>query len=408
MAQTDVGIGSPIARKLYSVALFQACARKNTFRNRMTGPAPKQGEAEAKAKQQTSPAYPIVEVRDLTKTAGDTVSVDLFDVIVGKPVMGDDKLNGKMMNLTYSSMDVSVDQYRGGVDTGGRMAQQRTLHNLRGMSMAHLTAWGSRLEDSLCFIHLAGARGYQQGVDWNIPLEQDPEFGNIVVNPILPPSATRRMFAGSASSVQDLGTTDYLALQDIDRIRTLIDESEYPLQPVKLDGDPANEDEPLYCLMVTPRQWHYIQTNTSDQNWRSFLAAAHERGSLTKHPLFLGTTGMWNGILIKKSNRAIRFGQGQLVREYQADGSIAQIEAAVDTDRAILLGGQALANVYAKHSKSGHHWNWHEEETDHGNSMEISTSLIGGKSKLRFKHRDGQFYDHGVITIDTYAPAVNA
>lgn len=121
MAQTNVPIGHPTAKKVFSVALFHDTIRKATFRNRLSGPAPQQSAAERKAKNQTSPDFPIVRVNDLRRTQGDTVSVDMFNVVTGKPVMGDRKIAGRMMSLSTSSMDIRIDQYRGGVDQGGRI-----------------------------------------------------------------------------------------------------------------------------------------------------------------------------------------------------------------------------------------------------------------------------------------------
>jgi N4-gp56 family major capsid protein len=415
MASTNVPIGSALARKLYSVALFAQTIRRPSFRRNLTGTAPKQTDAERKLRGQTSSDYPFVRVTDLTKTAGDTVSVDMFDIIRGKPIMGDRKLSGKGMALSYASMDIRIDQTRGMVDPGGRMTQKRTLHNLRKVSLANLAGWNSRLEDQLCLIHVGGARGTDDGVDWVVPLTTDPDFSDIVVNSINAPSRNRRFFGGNATTASDIDTSDDIKLDDIDRLRATLDELVFPLQPIMLQDsygkmDPEAEENPLFCMFLSSRAWHRIKTNTTDPAWRTFLANAHARSNGFDHPLFKGTTGLWNGILIKKMARAIRFDAGATVQELDASDVEQPITAAVATDRAILLGAQALAMVYGSHSKSGYHYNWHEEETDHGNTVEVSTAMMGGKSKLRFQviAPDGStdLTDHGVMTMDGYAPAV--
>lgn len=402
---TNLPVGHPLARKAFSVAAFADTQRRPSFRRNLTGPAPKQSAAEAKLKGQTTADLPFVRVTDLSKSSGDQVSIDLFNIIRGKPVMGDRKIAGRMMSLSFSSQDVRIDQYRAGVDSGGRMTQQRTLHNLRSIAKSNLAGWGARLEDQLCLVHVGGARGYDNGADWAVPLASDPEFADIVVNDILPPTINRRFFADDATSVANLATTDKLKLADIDRIRAEIDDMVFPPQPVRIEGDPAADEEPLYVMYVTGRQWHSLQTATGDQAWRTFLQNAHNRGSMFKHPLFMGSPGMWNGILIKKMNRGIRFPAGSLVAEYQSNGTINQVPANVATDRAIVLGAQALAEVYGSHGTSGYHANWHEEWTDHHNVLECSLAFMAGKSKIRFKDIDGNMTDHGVITLDTYAPA---
>lgn len=407
---TNIPVGSPLARKIFSVAAFAETQRRPSMRKNLTGPAPKQGNAESKLKGQTSPDYPIVQIRDLSVGAGDNASIDLFNIVTGFPNMGDQKIAGRLMDLTFSSMDIKIDQYRAGVDTGGRMAQKRTVHDLRTIGKANLAGYGARLEDQLTQVHLAGARGYEGGIDWAVPLETHSEFSDVVVNEVLPPSSNRYMVPGSATDVTDLGTTDFITLETIDMIRSIMDEDVFPLQPIRLmnskgEMDPAADDAPLYMLQMTSRQWYHFNQQTSDKDWRTFVANAHARSQGWNHPLFLGDCGMWNGILIKKLNRAVRFPAGKDVRAYDANGNIVNKTAAVDTDRALLMGAQALAEAYGNHGKSGHYANWHEEWTDHENRMEISMAFMGGKKKVRFKRQDtGEMTDHGVFAIDSYSP----
>jgi len=408
---TQVPVGSALARKVFSVAVFAATQRRPSFSKNITGAAPKQSDAERKLKGQTSPDFPIVRITDLSKSAGESVSVDLFNIIKGKPVTGDKKLSGKMMNLTYSSMDIRIDQCRGGVDTGGRMAQQRTLHQLRQIGAANLAGWNSRLNDQQCQVHLAGARGDDTGSDWVIPLATDPEFGEIVVNTIKAPTYNRKIYGGGAADsttdITGVAAADYLALEDIDRLRAILDELVFPMQPIRIPGDEATDENPLFLLQVTSRQWHYLQTNTTGQTWRTFLANAHARSEGFKHPLFLGTPGLWNGILIKKTSRAIRFNAGSSMQENNSSNvEVAHtVPAGVTVDRAILLGAQALGDVYGRHQKSDFYFNWHEEETDHGNTLEISTASINGKAKITLDV-DGVPTDHGVFVVDSAAPAI--
>ena len=95
MAQTVIATNSPLARKLYSVAAFAAAQRAPSFTKNLIGEAPQQSDAEKRLRGQTSPDMPIVRVTDLSKGGGDKISVDMYNIIGGKPVMGDEKLNGK-------------------------------------------------------------------------------------------------------------------------------------------------------------------------------------------------------------------------------------------------------------------------------------------------------------------------
>lgn len=407
MSVTVIATNSPLARKVYSVSTFALMQRQPSLSKLLKGPAPQQSDAERKLKGQTSADYPIVQINDLKKTAGDKVSIDLYNIIGGKPVMGDNKLAGNGSALSFASMDIAINQYRKMVDPGGRMTQQRTLHNLRSIAQANLAGYFNRLNDQIQLVHLGGARGNQTGSDWIVPLESDLDFTTILVNPVLPPSVTRRYFAGDATSASNIDAADILKLSDLDKLRARIDEMPFPLQPIKLNGDPAADDEPLYCLLVTARQWYQIQVNTDPQNWRTFLQNAFERGRFTNHPLFSGTTGMWAGIVIKKIRRAIRFTTGSSVREFAADHTtINTVVTAVDVDRALLLGAQAMACCYGKETASDYYMSWFEKPEDHENTVEISGALMQGHSKIKFTDQDGIPTDQGVISIDSAAPAV--
>lgn len=407
---TNIPVGSALARKVYSVGLFTRVQHSPGFMNLLSGEMPKEGSFAAKTKGQTSPDYPIVKAGDLAKGAGDTVSIDLFNILQGKPVMGDTRIAGRMMQLTYSSMDVKIDQVRGGADSGGRMTQKRTVHNLRNISMAGLQAWMQRLEDQTALVHLAGARGTQDTSDWVVPLASDPDFGAIMVNGVKAPTKNRHYFANDATSPATIGTNDALTLQDVDRIVAQLRESPVVMQSVRIKGDDRAWNDPLWVMFVTERQWLYLQSRTSQTTWRQAVQYAFERkASGVKHPLFDAyETIMWNGVLIKRMNRyAIRFAANTAVTidTGGADGLTYTESTSTNTepvDRAIIVGAQALAKAYGK-SASDYFYDWSEEEVDHGNSIETVCAAMCGTSKIRFKI-DGADTDFGVAVIDSYAP----
>jgi N4-gp56 family major capsid protein len=412
---TEVPAGSNLAVKLFSVALFGEQWRRSTFRRNMTGPAPKQADAERNAKGQTDPGFPFVTITDLSKGPGEEVTMDLFHRIKGKPVMGDRKLAGRLMKLTSSSMSMKINQCRGGVETGGQMSQKRTAHNLRTIAKANLAGWNASLYDQLAQVHVSGARGYQDDEEWVVPLDSDPDTVDILVNPVLPPTRNRRRFAGDATSVSNIDATDVMTLTELDKIRAVIDDMPMPMQSCKLvDGggteDPEADEEPMYVLWVTGRVWYQLETQTTGQAWRTFLQNAWNRANnkgWKGHPLFNGQPGMWNGILVKKMRRAIRFPAGSTVVEYDANNAPQNVTVgAVSVDRCILLGAQALGIAFGRHNQSGYHFSWHEETTDHDNIKEISTASMGGMAKIRFTGSDGAPTDFGVMTIDVAAPAI--
>lgn len=57
MSQTNVPVGSPLARKVFGAALFARTQRQPSLMNNLTGPAPQQAAAEAKAQGADQPRH---------------------------------------------------------------------------------------------------------------------------------------------------------------------------------------------------------------------------------------------------------------------------------------------------------------------------------------------------------------
>ena len=81
-------------------------------------------------------------------------------------------------------------------------------------------------------------------------------------------------------------------------------------------------------------------------------------------------------------------------------------------DRALLLGGQALAQAFASSRHGGMPFFWKEKEFDHDDKMELLIGAIQGTSKVRWAVDQGNgtkhYTDHGVIALDTAVPIIGA
>lgn len=430
MAQTTVASGSAIVNKVYSVALFTETQKKPSFMRNMTGPAPKQSDAERKLKLQTAPDMPIVRVQDLAKQAGDTVSIDLVNITGGKPIMGDRDAEGRGEKLSFSSMDVKIDLATKVIDAGGKMSQQRTKHQLRTLALANATGYMARMESQLSHIHLAGARGDLNYQTWPIPLgadnatngTADADFSEIVVNSVKAPTYNRHYVVNGDSvtkggaQLASIATTDGLNLTVLDALRVILDEMELPLQPVKIADDPAANDDPMWVLLCPPRVFDNIKKDNSSA-LRTFQQNAWNRASYgSKHPLFMGEVGMWNGILVKKvTDFWVRFNAGNAyVKHITSANELTATETSVTipalsgthcVERSLLLGAQALANCYGRSQSSDFHYTWLERKYNFERAMEVGAECMGGKAKVRFNvpQPDGSLIptDHGVIVLDS-------
>ena len=419
MSKTYIPYGAPQAISLQSVALFSACMQRLTILNRLAGKMPQQSDSEDKLRFHTSNDYPIVRCKDLARGAGDEVKFDLVQPIGGKPIMGSAYAegNGDAMDFAFDSL--RINQYRKPISAGDKTTQQRTPHDLRRLGRAQALNFMKRYEDQSALVHLAGARGSDNNIEWAVPLANDPDFSSIMINPVRAPTRNRHYLASSGSLKKvvasgneiTIASTDTMTADVIDALRTKLDSMPLPPQGVRFEGDQAADDAPLRVLLVSSEQYTAIVQST---NFRTFQANAMARAGLAKnHPIFLGEAGLWNGILIVKMPKPIRFFAGDSLRwcasttsttETATDLVPAAFGSTFAIDRAILLGGQALAEAFGKSRQAGEPYFWSEKELDHGDKLEVLIGGIGGKSKIRYLMDFGtsmEYTDHGVIAIDT-------
>lgn len=422
MAETNVASGSSIAVKHYSAALFANTLKGTSALENLAGPV-EPSAAMDKIAGQTQPGMPLVRIDNLMKGAGDIVSLDLVDTVGGEPLMGDVNREGKGSTLSFSSMEIKIDLASKVIDAGGSMSQQRTKHNLREIALAQLSGYFPRLDTQESLVHLAGARGSQIGTDWTIPLQSAPSFPSVMVNPVKAPTFNRHFVVNGASLVaggQQLGSivsTDMLKLVHLDLLRKRLDDMDQPLQSVKLAGDSAAQTSRMWVFLATPNQYSVLLTEGS---LRAFQQNAVNRAAYldTRHPLFAGEAGMWNGILVIKNERAIRFMPFETTKVITS----ANAATATETDQAVngslssgyaverglLLGAQALGIAYGKTKVSGLQFGWKEHWYNFESNLEVMGERVCGKTKVRLAIDDGTGTkvptDFGVIAVDSAVP----
>ena len=418
--KTAVAYGDPSAVKLQAAGLFAGSMQRPTTMNRLVGPMPKMAEAESKTRLQSPASYPIVQCRDFGKGSGDEVKFDFVNPVNAKPIMGDKKAEGRGTGVALSNSSIRVNQARFPVDLGSVMTQVRSPHDLRRLGRPIAQSLMDRYIDQSYLVHLAGARGFHNNMEWVVPLASDGDFSDIMVNTVKAPTKNRHyMSAGSgitpfavSSGEIALASTSVFNKDIVDDTRTLLESIALPPAPVIFDNDEAAYDSPTRVLLVSPAQFAAF---SKDSSFRTYQANALARAQRAKmHPLFAGqTSALWNGILVVQMPKPIRFYAGDTISysdSYTSEtestcvvpSSFAGAKCAVD--RAILLGGQALAHGLAAHPKSGAPYFWSEMEMDHGNSLELLLGAIHGTGKVRFSVDMGdskQFTDIGVTVIDT-------
>lgn len=409
-----------------AVGLFATHMQRNTTLNRLTGAMPKGSAGAASTlRKQTSASMPIVRCQDLSKQQGDEVTFHLLNPVGAKPIMGSRNAEGRGVGIGISEDKLRVNQARFPVNLGDAMSTIRSPVEFRKLGRPIAQSLMDRYIDQSLLTHLAGARGFHNNIEWVVPTTADADFAEILVNPVKAPTKNRHFVADSGAikpfainaGEVDITTADVLNMSVVDSVRTVMEQIALPPPPVIFEGDKAATDSPLRVLLVSPAQYSGFAT---DASFRQLQASAIARANqANQHPLFLGEAGLWNGILIVKMPKPIRFYAGDTIK-YCADYT-SETESGVvvpssfgttfAVDRAILLGGQAVAEALAASDKSGIPFFWSEKELDHGDKVELLLGAIRGVSKIRFEVDTGsekQFTDYGTVAIDTAVPIIGA
>ncbi|WP_313080471.1 DUF4043 family protein [Pulveribacter sp.] len=427
MTKTAVGAGSPNAQFVQAAGLFAQSMQRNSTLNRMVGKMPSsEGEVNQVLRKQTSTDMPIVRTVDLNRGKGDEVEFHFVQPVGAYPIMGSRMAEGKGTGITLDKARVRVNQARFPVDVGDTMTDLRSPVDFRKVGRPIAQSLMDAYQDQSMLVHLAGARGYHDNIEWRLPTADHPDFAEMAINEVKAPTANRHFladgdaikpFAVNAGEV-DLASTDRLDMDVVDSIRTVIESIALPPPAIKIPGDKVAEDSPLRCLLVSPAQYHSF---AQDPNFRQFQANAMARASKAEnHPLFLGEVGLWNGVLICKMPKPIRFYAGDTIRYCASKTSEAESTCVVPAgfgtthavDRALLLGGQALAQAFAASRHGGMPFFWKEKDFDHGDKMELLIGAIQGLAKVRWLVDQGNgtkhFTDHGAFAIDTAVPIIGA
>jgi len=434
---TTVSSGAAYAVKKESVALAALGTRKPTNLTKLMGQAPAQQGAEATLKQQSNPGMPGIMVRDLSQGAGDKVTIEAVDILGGKPIMGDQMREGKGDPIGLSSMEARIDNASKVVYPGGKMTQKRTVHQLRPLAMAQLMGYFPRLLWQRTLVQMAGARGAQRDRSWHLGLQSEPDFAEQLINPVLAPTYNRHLVIDGNTVVQggqqlgSIDSTDGWKLSHLDVISEYLDSINFKIQPIRLPGDPAADDEPIKgVLLLDPQAWNQLLTDqTAGHNIRTWQVNALERAKLMGaniHPLFRGEMYMWGNILMKKIEHSIYFNPGDSTQIITAanrytGSNVSQptetaqvvnagLGAGFRVSRSILLGAQAFGVLLGQNESSGVNAAFKERSFDYGSKYEAMGEWMGGEAKLRFRFQDEngnlETTDHGALVIDAAVKAV--
>lgn len=365
MTMTVVAFGDPKAAKKWSANLAVDTRKKSYFENRFIG---------------TDDNNIIQRKTELETDAGDTISFDLCVQMRNRPTYGDQRLEGKEESLKFYTDQVKIDQVRHAASAGGKMSRKRTAHDMRMIAKNRLGDYFARLVDEMFFMYLSGARGI------NEDFIEDSTYTGFAGNSFTTPDTGHLLYGGAATSKATLASTDKMTVTVIEKATNKA-EMMQARDPRTANMVPVtNGSNDQYVMLMSPFQEFDLRTNTTTGQWLDIQkAAAAAEGR--DNPIFKGSLGMINNVVLHKHRNVIRF------NDY---GAGANVLAA----RALFLARQAAVVAYG--TAGGLRYSWEENTKDYGNEPTVASGFIGGIKKTVFNSRD-----FGVISIDTAAADPN-
>lgn len=278
-------------------------------------------------------------------------------------------------------------------------------------------------------VHQAGARGMQIGSSWDLPLQSDPDFADIMVNPLQAPTFNRHLVINGSNltrggaQLASIASTDKWKLSVLDNLALYLESLDTKLPSPKFYGDEQATDAPLKgVLMLSPGSYNDLITDlTAGNNLRSYLAQVEQRQKYAKDSaVFRGECGIWRGLLVKKVEHTIFFNAGNTVKHVTAGNRLtgaetdvtvnAAIGAGNQVERAVLLGAQALARAEGA-SNSGVQAAIIENPYNARRNFEYLGEFMGGEAKFRLKYANENGDPEpteNIMVIDAVSPKVGA
>lgn len=324
-ADTTITIAPNLIMEAWAKETWEA-GKEKTFFDKFTGTSP----------------LSIVQVKEeLTKTAGDKITIPLLLPLKNAAITGDNILEGNEEQLVYRDFSVTINQYRNGVRLQGRFDEQKTQINMRQDARDGLSEWLANLIDDMIFTALTTN-----------------------------PTSDRIIYGGTATAESGITVADKFDTDTIGRAKRMaIASLDEQIKPVKVNGADT------YVMIIDPWQARDL---TSDQRWVEAQQHANIRGE--KNPIFTGALGMYNGVVVHQSGRIPRTATG---------ASNAKVS------HALFLGAQAA--VFAE----GEAPRWVEKNFDYENKAGFAIGRMFGIAKTQFKFDGTNLTDFGCINVLT-------
>lgn len=363
MAITTYGTGNALAVKLWSKRLSVE-ALKACWIYRFVGDG----------------TDSMIQVKDETqKSAGDQITYGLRMQLSGNGTLGDGVLEGNEEALVTYSDALLINQLRHAVRTAGRMSQQRVPFTVRDEALAGLRDWWSDRMDFAGFNQLCGNIGPSASFASPALTITDPRWTGLQAC-IAPDAAHYKNVAGTADDT-GLGSTNLFTLSMLDKAVEAAKVTTPAIRPIIVGG------KRFYVAWLHPYQVTDIRTATATGQWLDIQKAAMTGGLVEDNPIFDGSLGVYNGVILHESAR--------ITQGYNPSG----LAAITTVRRAVFAGAQAGMMAFGR-DNSPNKFTWVEELFDYENQLGVSAGLIFGLKKTVYNSAD-----FATIVLSSYAAA---
>lgn len=269
-------------------------------------------------------SMPIVRRDDFTAQAGDTLRLDIVLSLSGAGQTGDTTaVEGNEEQLKFRQTSVTIEALSHGV----RWTKKGKIlinHDMRTTAEAQLAKWlASKLDDAV--------------------------FNEISGNGATTMPTLNKFAMGTATSratVADTNAGGRLTLSGITELKAYA-QANRKIEPIR-----SSDGNEYFGMVIHP--YAAMSLKRDDSSWAQAQRDAQMRGP--GNPIFTGSVGMWDGVILYVSNRVPNSTNGS-----------------VNTADNIFFGAQALARAYAYYP------DWTEEYFDYGREQGIATYVIKGE-----------------------------
>ncbi|WP_297327127.1 N4-gp56 family major capsid protein [uncultured Bartonella sp.] len=372
MAITTIGVNDPLAVRAWSKKLAVEVSKATEI-------APLIG----------TDTNSIIQLKDETqKGAGDTVRFGLRTQLMGDGVSEGIKLEGNEEALSTLTDAVVINELAHAVrvKNEGSIDQQRVLFDLRSEAKDGLTDWYADRLSLMFFTHVCGYTAREMNFEGRTIAMSPVRYG---FNEPTAPTDKRIIRPNGKTTDESLDDKDGFTLSLIDKAVERAKLANPRLRPVRVEGDN------VYVLYLHPTQVTSLRTNTATGQWLDIQKAAYQ-GSRAKNPIFDGSLGMYNGVVLREAEH--------VTEGVNSADAAAPVE---NTRRAVLLGAQAGIIAFGK-DRGPTRYKLVEELFDYERELGVAAKTLIGMKKTNFKLKNSTVgtQDFATIVISTYAEPV--